>query len=61
MRSGEIAVDTAAIPSMQHLDDKARQAIVADIREEMEAPLREATEGDYVVLPFHAHIARARR
>ena len=55
----EIDVDTAAIPSMQHLDAQARQAMLAEIREEMEAPLHEATEDDHVVIPFHVHIARA--
>ncbi len=35
--AGEIDVDTAAIPSMQHLDMKARQEVTAAIREEMEA------------------------
>lgn len=59
--AGEIEVDTAAIPSMQHLDTQARQALTAAIREDMEAPLHEVTEDDHVVLPFHAHIARAER
>ncbi len=45
---------------MQHLDAQARQTITAAIRQDMEAPLREVTEGDHVVIPFHAHIARAR-
>ena len=44
--AGEIDVDTAAIPSMQHLDAQARQAITAAIGEDMEAPLLEVTEGD---------------
>jgi ubiquinone/menaquinone biosynthesis C-methylase UbiE len=57
--AGEIDVDTAAIPSMQRLDAEARRTIVAAIREEMAAPLREVTQGDHVVIPFHAHIARA--
>jgi hypothetical protein len=57
--AGEIDLDTAAIPSMQHLDAQARQAIVAAISKDMEAPLR--MEGDHNVIPFHAHIALARR
>jgi ubiquinone/menaquinone biosynthesis C-methylase UbiE len=56
--AGEIAVDTAAIPSMQHLDAPARQAITAAIGEEMEDALHEVTVGHHVVIPFHAHIAR---
>ncbi len=52
--AGEIEVDTAAIPSMQHLDIAARQKIVAAIASDMKAPLREVTQGDYVVIPFHA-------
>ncbi len=59
--AGEIDVDTAAIPAMQHLDAQQRQAITTAIQEEMESPLREVTEDDHVVLPFHAHIARAER
>jgi ubiquinone/menaquinone biosynthesis C-methylase UbiE len=59
--AGEIAVDTAAIPSMQALDAQARQEIVAAIRTDMEGPLREVTQGDHVVLPFHALLARAGR
>ncbi|MGH2557715.1 MAG: class I SAM-dependent methyltransferase [Thermomicrobiales bacterium] len=59
--AGEIDVDTAAIPAMQHLDAAARQELAAAIRDDMAAPLREVTEGDHVVLPFHISIARAYR
>jgi len=27
----------------------------------MQAPLRAVTEGDHVVIPFHAHLVRAKR
>jgi ubiquinone/menaquinone biosynthesis C-methylase UbiE len=57
--AGEIDVDTAAIPSMQHLDAQARQAISAAIGDDMQEALREVREGDYVVIPFHAYIARS--
>lgn len=57
--AGEIDVDTAAIPSMQHLDAQARQAIAAAIRTDMEASLHEVTKDNHVVIPFHAHIVRA--
>lgn len=59
--AGEIDVDTAAIPSMQHLDAQGRRRITEAIRGDMAGPLREATEGDHVVIPFHAHVARAAR
>jgi SAM-dependent methyltransferase len=59
--AGEIEVDTAAIPSMQHLDPEARRAITAAIREDMAPSLREVTEDGHVVVPFHAYIARAER
>ncbi|MEX2207472.1 MAG: methyltransferase domain-containing protein [Myxococcota bacterium] len=59
--AGEIDLDTAAIPSMQHLDDAERGAISDAISQEMQAPLREVTQGDHVVIPFHARIARAER
>jgi hypothetical protein len=58
--AGEIDVDTAAIPAMQHLDPKQRQAVTAAIHDDMTGPLREATVGDHVTIPFHAHIVRAR-
>jgi ubiquinone/menaquinone biosynthesis C-methylase UbiE len=57
--AGEIDVDTAAIPSMQHLDAQARQAITTAIRKEMEASLHEVTKDNHVVIPFRAHIAWA--
>ena len=59
--AGEIDVDTAAIPAMQHLDSKAREELTASIREEMEAPLREVTQDDHVVIPFHALLVRGDR
>src|SRR5262245_13125773 len=53
--AGEIEVDTAAIPAMQDLDEKARKALVAAIAAEMRAPLAEMTQDGHVVIPFHAH------
>jgi ubiquinone/menaquinone biosynthesis C-methylase UbiE len=55
--AGEIDVDTAAIPSMQHLDDDARATVVTAIASEMQTALDDVTVGDEVVLPFRAHIA----
>ena len=57
--AGEIEVDTAAIPSMQHLDSRTREAIVAAITADMQLPLKEVTHENHVVLPFHGHIVRA--
>lgn len=57
--AGEIEVDTAAIPSMQHLDAQARQAIVTAVSADMTSPLKEVTLDNHVVLEFHAHIVRA--
>jgi hypothetical protein len=54
--AGEIEVDTAAIPSMQHLDSKAREAITTD----MQSPLKELTSDNHVVIPFHGLIITAR-
>jgi ubiquinone/menaquinone biosynthesis C-methylase UbiE len=59
--AGEIEVDTAAIPSMQHLDARARQAIVSAITADMQSPLGEVTYDNHVVIPFHAHIVKAWR
>jgi len=54
-------LDTAAIPSMQTLDLAGRSAIVAANRDDMKEPLLEVTQGDHVVIPFHAFFARAVR
>ena len=59
--AGEIEVDTAAIPSMQHLDSAAREAIVATIAADMKSPLEEVTHDDHVVIPLHALVAAAWR
>lgn len=59
--AGEIAVDTAAIPSMQSLDEQARADIINAISEEMRAPLDEVTRNDHVELEFHAFITQAKR
>jgi ubiquinone/menaquinone biosynthesis C-methylase UbiE len=58
--AGEIEVDTAAIPSMQHLDSQSRQAIVATITTAMQSPLKEVTHENHVMLPFHGYIVIAR-
>jgi ubiquinone/menaquinone biosynthesis C-methylase UbiE len=57
--AGEIEVDTAAIPSMQHLDSKAREAIVTAITRDMQSPLKELTSDNHVVMPFHGLMIRA--
>lgn len=59
--AGEIDVDTACIPSMQHLNANERQKITAEIRDQMAAALNEITENEHVVIPFHANIIRAKR
>ena len=59
--AGEIDLDTAAIPAMQHLDDGERRAITAAISGEMQRPLHDVTQADHVVIPFHARIVRAER
>lgn len=59
--AGEIDVDTAAIPTMQHLDAKAREEITAAISDDMAADLHNVTDGDSIVMPFHAHLVRASR
>ena len=58
--AGEIDVDTAAIPAMQHLDDAARQSMVDALGDDMADALRSVTQGHHVVIPFHAHLVVAR-
>ena len=59
--AGEIEVDTAAIPAMQGLSVAERQAMVEAISGEMQAPLKEVTRDNHVVIEFHANVARAWR
>jgi ubiquinone/menaquinone biosynthesis C-methylase UbiE len=59
--AGEIELDVAAIPSMQHLDAAARQELTTAIGDDMADHLRAVTEDDYAVVPFHAHLVRAER
>jgi ubiquinone/menaquinone biosynthesis C-methylase UbiE len=59
--AGEIEVDTAAIPSMQHLDVPARKKIVDAITVDMKSPLQEVTTENHVVIEFHAQILTARK
>ncbi len=57
----EIEVDPAETPALQNLDAEAQQVILAALHEEMQAPLHEIIQDDEVVMPSHAHIARAMR
>jgi ubiquinone/menaquinone biosynthesis C-methylase UbiE len=57
----EIDVDPLTVPALLHLDPQAQHAVMDSIRRDMQAPLRELMQGDQVLLPSHAHIARARR
>lgn len=59
--AGEIEVDAASVPAMQALTPVGRETLVAQIRDDMSAALAGITEGDHVVLPFHAHIVSAYR
>ena len=59
--AGEIEVDTAAIPSMQHLDSQPRQAIVTAITRDMQSPLKELISDNCVLIPFHGLIMTAWR
>jgi ubiquinone/menaquinone biosynthesis C-methylase UbiE len=58
--AGEIEVDTAAIPSMQHLESRAREAIVTAITRDMQSPLKKLISDSHVVIPFHGLIMTAR-
>jgi ubiquinone/menaquinone biosynthesis C-methylase UbiE len=57
----EASVDPDATPALRHLGDTERREILAALRQDLRAALREAAQGDQMALPFHAHIARARR
>lgn len=51
----------AAVPSLQHLDDRGREELIAAIGKEMGQLLREHTVGDELVIPSGVQIARATR
>jgi ubiquinone/menaquinone biosynthesis C-methylase UbiE len=57
----EIDINPAEAPALQPLDKEAQQAIMAAARQDMQSPLEEIMQENHVVLPFHAHIAQARR
>ena len=57
--AGEIDVDTASIPAMQGLSAEERAAVLRDIGERMQEPLRQATDGNEVALEFHVLLATA--
>lgn len=57
----EIDVDPTATPALQNLDTEAQQVILAAVRQDMQSPLEEVMQDNHVVLPFHAHVAQARK
>lgn len=57
----EVDVIAAAVPSAQHLDAAARSALAGAIAGEMAGPIRDLTRDGHLVIPFHAHVARAYR
>ena len=57
--AGEIDVDTASIPAMQHLDDDARKELRSTIRSEMTDALASVTQNGDVVILLRAGSARA--
>jgi hypothetical protein len=54
-----IETAAAALPSLQALDAQQRRNIVDAISQDMTATMREVTEGDHIVLPWHAYVVRA--
>ena len=57
----ELDVDPAETPALQNLDAESRHAILATLNDAMQPALREVMQSDEVVMPSHAHIARAKR
>jgi hypothetical protein len=57
----EIDINPAEAPALQNLDKEAQQAIMIAARQDMQSPLEEVMQENQVVLPFHAHIAQARK
>lgn len=59
--TGEIELDTAAIPAMQALEPAERRALISAIEDEMADPLQSVTRNGEVVIEFSILIARANR
>lgn len=59
--ASEIELDTAAIPSMQHLDESGRARIIEAITDDMQEPLAAVTQDDHVVVTFQAFVVSATR
>ena len=57
----EIDINPAEAPALRNLDKEAQQAIMTAARQDMQSPLEEIMQENQVVLPFHAHIAQARK
>lgn len=57
----EIDINPAEAPALQNLDKEHQQAIMAAVHQDLQRPLTEVMQENQVVLPFHAHIAQARR
>ncbi len=57
----EMDINPADAPALRNLDKEAQQAILAAARQDMQSPLEEVMHQNQVVLPFHAHIAQARK
>jgi SAM-dependent methyltransferase len=59
--SREADTIVAAIPSLQHLDDEAREGLRTTIVAGMAEAAASVREDDHVVFPFHALVVTARR
>lgn len=57
----EIDINPAEAPALQNLAKEAQQEIMAVARQDMQSQLEEIMRENQVVLPFHAHIAQARK
>lgn len=57
----EVDADPAETPALQGLDAQAHQAILAAVRQEMQAPLADVIQDGQVVLTSNAYVARASR
>lgn len=57
----EIDVDPATTPALRDLNPEAQQAVLAEVRRELQAPLDAITEDHQAVVEFHARFAEAGR
>jgi hypothetical protein len=57
----EIGVDPSEMSALQNPAPQAREASLPAVRQDMQRALEAVTQAGQAVLPYHAHVAQARK